>query len=283
MAAASYILTLTGNSLGYHQVRIHNGGMPDYVLLNPPAFSKKSRSRKFIYVLMFNLPGLPPAPFYVGQTNGITARFGGHSMLMWHRAKFNSPAQAWIAGSVGALDADFAEQDLITRLSAAGYLLVNTSIADTAAKRFQETTKLKNMTEKQVVNSLGAAPKRALILPGWIKRWCSTPEYVIIGSKLTREQVVEYVSGLKYRHEAGLQMSRRIAEAHDQELGYSRMLIMGKPQKTLNVLRDIWFFGGAVTKGEMHDFRLTGKRLKALSGGTAPTDLQMHPCETFLP
>lgn len=111
--------------------------MTTYEILNPPAFTKKSRHGKFIYVLMFNIAGLKTQPYYVGQSSGLTARFGGYPMIMWHLAKFDAPARIWIAGEVKAAQADPAGQDLITELSNAGYLLTNSSIDVSWAKRFQ--------------------------------------------------------------------------------------------------------------------------------------------------
>ena len=114
-----------------------NDSMPDYQLINPPAFTKKSRTEKFIYVLMFGVPGLPSAPFYVGKTSGLTGRFGSHSMLVWHHAKFGAVARIWVAGSVRTMDADLAEQDLITMLSDAGHLLTNTAITQSRVNKVQ--------------------------------------------------------------------------------------------------------------------------------------------------
>lgn len=100
-----------------------------YELVNPPSSGfKAGPGYTFIYVLMFNIPGYPSKPYYVGQAQGLRERFGNHHMITWHVARFESPPRVFIAGRVPADLADQAEQNLITRLTRAGYRLTNTMV-----------------------------------------------------------------------------------------------------------------------------------------------------------
>ena len=128
------------------------------------------------------------------------------------------------------------------------------------------------MDATQVGTYLRSTPKRRGVLTEWTDKWGGTPEYVTQGTQLTREQVITYVSILKYTSPLAAKLSYDIAQAHDQKLGFSRMAISGKPNKPLMSLRDIWFFNRAVMTGQPHDFRLTRKRVAAIMRAVAPID-----------
>jgi hypothetical protein len=246
-----------------------------YEILNSPAFSKKSRHGKFIYVLMFNVAGLKSSPYYVGQSSGLTARFGGHMMLMWHLAKFDAPAHVWIAGEVPATKADAAEQDLITRLSNAGYLLTNSSIDMSWAKRFQKQGGLLELTNPQIKDYLSRRSVRTAVLSDWKRKWePEPPGYVAAGTALTTAQVIDYVSRLTYPSPLVRNVSVAIAEQHDPQIGYSRILFKeamrgqpgaGKVYSHARKLTGLWYFNRAILPDHLHDFRLTAKHMSEIS------------------
>ncbi|MDQ0733522.1 hypothetical protein [Arthrobacter sp. B1I2] len=248
--------------------------MTTYEILNPPAFTKKSRHGKFIYVLMFNIADMKTLPYYVGQTSGLTARFGGHPMIMWHLAKFDAPPKIWIAGEVKAARADAAEQDLITNLSNAGYLLTNSSIDMSWAKRFQRQRGLFHLTAAQVRDHLSRDSPRTTVLVAWKRKWqAEPPKYAAAGSALTRDQVVDYVSKLTYDSPSVRDVSLAIARHHDSDLGYSRVVFkdamrgipgVGKVYNHARKLTWLWYFNRAILPDQLHDFRLTAKHLDEL-------------------
>lgn len=248
--------------------------MATYEIINPPAFSKKSRHGKFIYVLMFNVAGLKSLPYYVGQSSGLTARFGGHAMIMWHLAKFDAPARIWIAGEVKAAQADAAEQDLITRLSDAGYLLTNSTIDMSWAKRFQRQGGLFHLTAGQVGEYLSRNSPRTTVLVGWKRKWEPEPKkYAAAGAAITLDQVVDYVSELTYESPLVRNVSLAIARHHDPSIGYSRIVFkeamrgvpgVGKVYNHARKLTWLWFFNRAILPDQLHDFRLTAKHLEEL-------------------
>lgn len=245
--------------------------MAVYDILNAPAFSKKSRHGKFIYVLMFNAAGRRGVPFYVGQSSGLTARFGSHQMIMWHLAKFDAPAHVWIAGEVSAVKADFAEQDLITRLSSAGYRLTNRTISHSRAKKFQQQEGLLNLTADQIRAYLCRDFPRTSVLAGWTRKWIPAPPgYVEAGTALATSQVVDYVSGLEYSSVLVRNVSLAIAQNHDPLNGYSRLVFKdamrgipgaGRVYNHARQLTWLWFFNRAILPDHLHDFRLTTKHL----------------------
>lgn len=245
--------------------------MAAYEILNPPAFSKKSRHGKFIYVLMLNAAGQNSVPYYVGQSSGLTARFGAHQMIMWHLAKFDAPARIWIAGEVPAAKADAAEQDLINRLSDAGYLLTNSVISNSKAKRYQKQGGLLGLTAVQIRSHVGRNHQRTRVLAELTQKWIPAPPgYVAAGTKLTTSQVIEYVSGLEYPSSPVRNVSVAIAEHHDPTIGYSRIIFKeamrgvpgaGKVYNHARKLTGIWFFNRAILPDHLHDFRLTARHM----------------------
>lgn len=247
--------------------------MATYEILNPPAFSKKSRHGKFIYVLMTNVNGQNSVPYYVGQSSGLTARFGGHQMIMWHFAKFDAPAHIWIAGEVPAAKADAAEQDLITRLSDVGYLLTNSAISSSRAKRYQKLGGLFSLTADQVKSYVGRNLSRTRVLTEWTQKWIpAAPGYVAAGAALTTSQVLDYVAGLEYPSSPVRSVSIAIAKNHDPTIGYSRIIFKeamwgtpgaGKVYNHARKLTGIWFFNRAILADHLHDFRLTARHLAA--------------------
>jgi hypothetical protein len=248
--------------------------MATYEIINPPAFSKKSRHGKFIYVLMFNVAGLKSLPYYVGQSSWLTARFGGHTMIMWHLAKFDAPARIWIAGEVTASQADAAEQDLITKLSSAGYLLTNSSIDMSWAKRVQRHGGLFQLTAAQAREYLSRDSPRTTVLVDWKRKWePAPPKYASAGAALTRDQVVDYVSELPYESPLVRNVSLAIAQHHDSRIGYSRLVFKeamrgvpgaGKVYNHARKLTWLWYFNRAILPDKLHDFRLTAKHLDEL-------------------
>lgn len=248
--------------------------MATYEILNPPAFSKKSRDGKFIYVLMFNAAGHHSVPYYVGQSSGLTARFGAHQMIMWHFAKFDSPARIWIAGEVSAAQAHAAEQDLIYRLSGAGYLLTNSVISDRRVKRYQKQGSLFSLTAAQIGSYIARNHPRTRVLAEWTQKWIPAPPgYVAAGGRLTTSQVMDYVSGLEYPSSPVRNVSVAIAGYHNPTIGYSRIIFKeamrgvpgaGKVYNHARKLRGIWFFNRAIRPDHPHDFRLTAKHLAAI-------------------
>ncbi|MET1036121.1 MAG: hypothetical protein ABWX68_12875 [Arthrobacter sp.] len=249
--------------------------MANYVLLNPPATPQAARSGKFVYVLLFNVPGSPEGiPYYVGVTSGLTARFADHGRIIWHRAKFDAPPAVWIAGQVPASDVDAAEQDLILRLTAAGYLLANTFIANSWAKAYQHDALLAGFTAEQVRAYLGAPRPKTHVLADWSRRWC--PEPPATAGLLGTEAVVRYVAGLEYPSELVRDVSVAIAAAHDPELGFSRIVLAdalhgmpGAKRVYLHPrkLTGVWVFNRAIDPAQPHDFRLTKHHLSAVSAG----------------
>lgn len=247
--------------------------MAIYEIINPPAFSKKSRQGKFIYVLSFNAGNQTAIPFYVGQSSGLTARFGNHQMVMWHFAKFGVPARIWIAGEVPSAKADFAEQDLITRLSDAGYRLANRAINQSRAKRFQREDPLLEMSNERIRAYLCKGFPRTHVLDGWKRKWIpSPPGYVAEGTSLSTKQVVDYVTALEYPSEPVRNVSLAIAEHHDPAIGYSRIILKeamrGVPgakrvYKQPRSLTHLWFFNRMIVPEHLHDFRLTSKHMAA--------------------
>lgn len=248
--------------------------MATYEILNPPAFSKKSRHGKFIYVLMFNVAGQKSVPYYVGQSSGLSSRFGGHQMIMWHFAKFDVPAHIWIAGEIPAAKADAAEQDLINRLSDVGYLLTNSAISISWVKRYQKEGGLSGLTAGQIRSYLGRNLSRTRVLSEWTQKWIPAPPgYVAAGVTLARSQVVDYVSGLEYPSSLVRNVSVAIAEHHDPTIGYSRIIFKeamrgvpgaGKVYNHARKLTGIWFFNRAILPDHLHDFRLTARHLAAI-------------------
>lgn len=245
-----------------------------YEIMNPPDFSKKSKDGKFIYVLMFNVDDDPLRPFYVGQTSRLTRRFNAHEMLIWHLARFDRPAWAYIAGEVPKLDADAAEQDLIARLSRAGYSLINTTITDRGAKRIQRGLPAVRVLGREELRQYLHRPKPK-VLDGWREQWARPARrFVEIGSQLTTSEVVSYVSSLTYPSKEVRNVSVAIAQLHDSELGYSNIVLsdelkgtpgFGKLHKHLRKLKEVWYFNAHVRPGQPHQFRLTKKHLAKLS------------------
>lgn len=248
--------------------------MATYEIINPPAFSKKSRHGKFIYVLMFNATAQNSVPYYVGQSSGLTARFGSHQMIMWHFAKFDEPARIWIAGEVPAAKADAAEQDLINRLSDAAYLLTNSVISNSRVKRYQKQGGLFILTAVQIRNYVARNHPRTRILAEWTQTWIpAPPKYAAAGARLTASQVIEYVSGLEYPSSLVRNVSVAIAEHHDPTIGYSRIIFKeamrgvpgaGKVYNHAGKLMGIWFFNRAILPDHLHDFRLTARHMAAI-------------------
>lgn len=246
--------------------------MQTYKIDNPPDFSRKSKDGKFIYVLMFNMQGVPPRPFYVGQTSGLTARFSNHEMVTWHHARFDAPVRIYVGGEVLAADADAAEQDLIALLMKAGYFLANTSITDRMAKRIGRSRgNLREMTREEVRAYLSTPLPSLRVLGDWQQRWVRADrKYVILGSQLTSAQVVEYVGSLDYPTMEVRNISVAIARLHDAEVGYSKIVLAdelkgtpgyGKLHKNLKRLTGVWNFNRYVRPETQHQFRLTFKHL----------------------
>jgi hypothetical protein len=245
-----------------------------YEVLNSPAFSKKSRHGKFIYVLIFNVAGQRNVPYYVGQSSGLTARFSSHQMIMWHFAKFEAPAHIWIAGEVPAAKADAAEQDLIHRLSDAGYRLTNSTISHSRAKRIQKQEGLLGLTTDQIRVYLSRNFSRTRVLSEWTQKWIPAPPgYVAAGATLTTSQVIEYVSALEYPSSLVRNVSVAIAEHHDPKIGYSRIVFkeamrgvpgVSKVYNHARKLTGLWFFNRAILPDHLHDFRLTARHLAAV-------------------
>lgn len=121
-----------------------------YVMVNPPLSDIPSTGRTYIYVILLNTRNGKDKPFYVGQTSDIKKRLKNHSQLTWHYAKFNTPAKVYIAGSVNTINADFAEQDLIKKLSMNGYLLTNHAIKNYHAKNTQRESNFTSWTKTRI-------------------------------------------------------------------------------------------------------------------------------------
>jgi hypothetical protein len=156
---------------------------------------------------------------------GAYTRFGGHTMIMWHLAKFDAPARIWIAGEVTASQADAAEQDLSAKLSNAGYLLTNSSIGMSWAKRVQRQGGLFHLTAAQAREYLSRDSPRTTVLVDWKRKWePAPPKYASAGAALTCDQVVDYVSELPYESPLVRNVSVAIAQHHDSRIGYSRLV-----------------------------------------------------------
>jgi len=249
--------------------------MGAYEIVNPPAFGKKSQRGKFIYVLMFNVPGHSPRPFYVGQTSGLTARFGSHAMVMWHLAKFDSPVRIWIAGEVPRMNADAAEQDLITRLTSVGYLLTNKSITMSYTKRTQRQGDMTAMTAEAVREYLATPAPRTTVIAEWANKWRYTASaQAVEGSRLTAGQIRAYVASLKYPTEEARNLSLAIAEHHNPGTGHSTVILEDamrgvpgarKVHKHANSISGIWYFARGIRPEKPHDFRLTKRHLAVIA------------------
>jgi hypothetical protein len=182
---------------------------------------------------MFNVAGLKSLPYYVGQSSGLTRASGGHTMIMWHLAKFDAPARIWIAGEVTASQADAAEQDLIAKFSNAGYLLTNSSIGMSWAKRVQRQGGLFHLTAAQAREYLSRDSPRTTVLVDWKRKWePAPPKYASAGAALTCDQVVDYVSELPYESPLVRNVSLAIAQHHDSRIGYSPLSLQGSDARS---------------------------------------------------
>lgn len=106
-----------------------------------------------------------------------------------------------------------------------------------------------------------------------------TRRFVELGSQLTTSAVVTYVSSLAYPSKEVRNVSVAIAQLHDRELGYSRIVLAdelkGTPgykklHKHLSKLHGIWYFNSSVQPEVAHQFRLTKKHLAKVSAANVP-------------
>ncbi len=246
-----------------------------YELINPPATGMKAvPGWTHIYVLMFNIPGYPAKPFYVGQARGLTQRFGSHQMITWHVARFGSPPRVFIAGLVRTETADVAEQNLIARLSRAGYRLTNTMVVRAGKVVRRPTVVLTEPLEATLHHLRTPAPKDSVLL-AWQSQFAPTDgqRQTVSGSDLHPDEVMSYAEALEYPTLAARHVSLHIAKSFDPGFQCSVLDIVPefKGQQsaknlhhTLMRMRDVWVFSKGLQPGKVKSYRLTKKHRAAV-------------------
>lgn len=247
-----------------------------YELINPPATGMTAAAgRTHIYVLMFNIPGYPSKPFYVGQARGLTQRFGNHQMITWHVARFGTPPRIFIAGQVPSDTADLAEQNLIARLARAGYRLTNTMVVR-AGKIVRRPTPFLTEPRESTLHHLGTSPPRDSVLLAWQAQFvpASGNHPPVSGDELHPDEVLAYIEGLEYNSPNAKELSLLIAKAFDPGFQGSILNIVRELQDrrqstkqlqhTLMRLRDVWVFSKGLQKGRAKGYLLTKRHTAAV-------------------
>lgn len=238
-----------------------------YELINPPAYGMTAATgRTFIYVLMFNIPGYPSKPFYVGQADRLTQRFGNHQMITWHVARFGTPPRIFIAGQVQSDTADLAEQNLIARLARAGYRLTNTMVMR-AGKIVRRPTPFLTEPRESTLHHLNTPPPMDSVFLAWQAQFlpATATSRPVSEDELHPDEVLAYVEGLEYNSPAAREVSVLIAKAFDPGFRGSTVNIVrefegGRPaelQRTLMQLRGVWVFSKGLRAGRAKGYRLT--------------------------
>ena len=246
-----------------------------YDLINPPASGMKAGAgQTFIYVLMFNIPGHPSKPYYVGQAQGLRQRFGNHQMITWHVARFGSAPRVFIAGLVPSAIADHAEQNLIARLARAGYRLTNTMV-QRAGRIVRRPTPFLSEPVEATLHHLNTPPPRGSVFLAWQAQFVPVKgnQRPVTGCELHPDEVLSYVEELGYRSPEAKEVSLELARAFDPGFQGTTLDIVhvfrgrhtAKHLKhTLMRLRDLWVFSKGLQAGRAKGYRLTKRHTAAI-------------------